>query len=155
MALPALDLSFMAFEGAPGGALATEAQAAQQMPDMARMVVHPVPLADEGRDAREGPEGRGMARRLWPIEESLSQFVLLLGRESAFAPGRPLALERGPAVLPPAHLPGVSGLAPHAQAPSDFAGAVSLVEERHRLEPPLLHRRVISFARHAFSMALT
>jgi hypothetical protein len=147
------NLLFVTLEGSPRGPLAAKTQGAQQVPDMAGVIVDSGQVSDQQGHARQRPQIGPIAMGERPLEQSGHHLLSLGSIEAGLSAGatftgQPLAAGALPSAFPTARR-----LATHTEPPGDLGRTVTLIEHGCGAPPPPFQLRVISFDSHAEYLA--
>jgi hypothetical protein len=132
---PAHDGSLVALDGPAGGTLQPPAQpAAQQLPDVPRMVGDPGLLLDHRGDPGQGPMVAVEAVRAGTFAQCLGEVVELLVRQARGMSGGAGAAQRVQPTRPPQRVPAADVLAGHTELVGDLGLGAAGGEQRAGLE---------------------
>ena len=122
---------------------------AQQLPDASVMIAQTRALRDQPGYPGKGPQRRHMPLRFRARDEQLAELLALALARLALRTGRTSARQRLRARLPPLLSPWMRRLPARARTTSCLAGPKPLIEQSRRLQPSLLHLRMIALLAHA------
>ena len=132
---PAGDGLLVALDGTAGGTLQPPAQpAAQQLPDVPRMVGDPGLLLDHHGDPGQGPMVAVEAVRAGTFAQCLGEVVELLVRQARGMSGGAGAAQRVQPTRPPQRVPAADVLAGHTELVGDLGLGAAGSEQRAGLE---------------------
>src|SRR5258708_31751681 len=120
------DLLFITFEGAPRGALATEIQRSQQMPDMSAMIAYARQILNQQCHPRKRPKIRAVTPRDRPFEQGVDELAVLVVVESPFTARSTFAHQCCLTTLMPSVLPTARRLSTHSDTPCDLRPPITL-----------------------------